>query len=71
MITEWSYVGRALEKLWRGFLAALKDDTSDPLAFTLRCCFRGEETNLIYADQVSDYSLNAPQLQQDLKKMIH
>jgi hypothetical protein len=52
MITEWSYVGKALQKLWTGFVGALKDDTSDPLAFTYRCFYREMENNLIFADQV-------------------
>jgi hypothetical protein len=51
-ISDWSYLGRALSKLWKGFLAALADDTSDPFFFFLKCIGRQKIKNLVYADQV-------------------
>jgi hypothetical protein len=51
--TDWSYLERALAKLWKGFLAALADDTSDPFFFLLKCIGKQKIKNFIYADQVS------------------
>ena len=52
MLSEWSYLVRAVEKLWEGFLAGLSDDYSDPLAFALRIYRGKKEANLIFSDQV-------------------